>query len=82
MKFKVGEKIILNEETELYFFHKRTNIEYTKKIMKIKGKFLSVVVCEDINTNSNDFIETSDMYAYRLVTENELKINQMKKIFK
>jgi hypothetical protein len=81
MKFKVGDTIILNEETELYFFYKRTDIEYTEKIMKIEGKFLSAVVCIDVNTNSYEYIETSDMYAYRLVTEKELKLNKIKKMF-
>jgi hypothetical protein len=82
MKFKPRDKIVFNEETEIFLLQKGYSTLFTKMIIEIVSIGEASIYGMDINTNANKLLRRRDMKSYRLATENELKINQMKQIFK
>jgi hypothetical protein len=82
MKFKPRDKIVFNAETEIFLLQKGYSTLFTKMIIEIVSIGEASIYGMDINTNANKLLRRRDMKSYRLATENELKINQMKQIFK
>ena len=82
MEFKVDDKVVFSEEIVLYTMeHYRYSESDARQVMEITRIKPNGFLVVEIKSNVNKTIPFGNKENYRLATESEIKIDEIKRMF-
>jgi hypothetical protein len=81
LKFNIGDKIILKKESAIHLSKAGRDTDFANEIMEVIRTDNHTIYRVQINSGLYKNLYIGGLLEYRLATDNELKLDKIKKMF-